>query len=122
MQRQLGVFLYDTLNYKRIGFSDLEHYLNQKEIPGPEMRNNEALTRVLIPHKFGREIFERLDLMGISARAVQFSRQPWHSEDEIEVERGAPAGVFDVVASGAPEQIVGEGAQPGGDVRVLANA
>jgi len=46
----------------------------------------------------------------------------WHSEDEIEVERGAPAGVFDVVASGAPEQIVGEGAQPGGDVRVLANA
>ncbi len=55
-------------------------------------------------------------------RAVQFSIQSRHVEYEIEVERCAPSGVFDVIASCGPEQVVSEGAQAGGDVRVLANA
>jgi hypothetical protein len=40
----------------------------------------------------------------------------------IDVERGAPTGVFDVVAFCGTEQVVGEEAQAGGNVRVLANA
>jgi hypothetical protein len=55
-------------------------------------------------------------------RVVQFSIQSRHGKDKMEVERGAPPGVFDIVASGGPEEVVGEGAQAGGDVRVLANA
>jgi len=58
----------------------------------------------------------------LTGRVVQFSIQSRHGKDKIEIERGAPPGVFDIVASGGPEQIVGEGAQAGGDVRVLANA
>lgn len=67
MQRQLGVFIYDTLDYRRLGIADLQEYLDQAEIPGEDVRNKEVLIRVLIPHEFGREIFERLELMGISA-------------------------------------------------------
>jgi len=50
--------------------------------------------------------------MGVTGhlRVVQFSIQSRHGKDKIEVERGAPPGVFDIVASGGPEQIVGEGA------------
>jgi hypothetical protein len=55
-------------------------------------------------------------------RAVQFLIQTGHGEDEIEVESGAPACVFDVVAAGGPEQIVGERTQSSSDVRVLADA
>ena len=66
MQRQLGVFLYDTINYKSWGFDDLEHFLSkQKEVPGP--LDAPVLTKVLIPHKVGRDIFERLEIMGITA-------------------------------------------------------
>ena len=60
--------------------------------------------------------------VGMPPRAVQFSIQSRHVEYEIEVERCAPSGVFDVIASCGPEQVVSEGAQAGGDVRVLANA
>lgn len=55
-------------------------------------------------------------------RAVQFSIQSRHAEHDIEVEGCAPSGVFDIVASGGPEQVVGEGAQAGSDIGVLANA
>jgi len=41
-------------------------------------------------------------------RAVQFSIQSGETEDEMKVERRAPAGVFDVVASSGPEHVVGE--------------
>jgi hypothetical protein len=65
MQRQHGVFLYDTLNYELAGYADLEAYLGQSEVPG--LDEKVMLTKVLIPHKVGREIFERLELMGITA-------------------------------------------------------
>ena len=65
MQRQHGVFLYDTLKYPLAGHADLEAYLGKSEVPGPD--GKVMLTKVLIPHKVGREIFERLELMGITA-------------------------------------------------------
>ena len=61
MQRQHGVFLYDTLNYPLAGYAGLEAYLGQSEVPGPDEKV--MLTKVLIPHKFG-QIFERLELNG----------------------------------------------------------
>jgi FixJ family two-component response regulator len=64
MQRQRGVFLYDTLQYKVRGFVDLEEFLARPEInaEGPKI-----LTKVLIPHKVGREIMERLEIMAVTA-------------------------------------------------------
>jgi hypothetical protein len=66
MQRQLGGFLYDTLNYDLFGSSDLEAFMDRKELerggPSPTI-----LTKVLIRHKVGRQIFERLEIMGITA-------------------------------------------------------
>lgn len=59
---------------------------------------------------------------GVRYRSIQFLCQSWHSEDEVEVESGAPAGVLDVVAASGPEQVVCERPQTGGDVWVLANA
>ena len=65
MRKQLGVFIYDTMNHKLNGFDDLEGFIGQNQIPGPE--EQPALTKVLIPHKLGRLILERLEIMGISA-------------------------------------------------------
>jgi hypothetical protein len=67
MLRQLGVFLYDTLDYKLARLENLDAFLNQPEAPSVPPTKNVMLTKVIIPHKFGREIFERLELMGITA-------------------------------------------------------
>jgi hypothetical protein len=67
MQRQLGGFLYDTLNYDLFGCSDLETFMEQKEIEGPDSLSSALLTKVVIPHGVGREIFERLEIMGVTA-------------------------------------------------------
>jgi FRG domain len=75
MLRQLGVFLYDTLDYKQAGFSDLEAYLDQPEIPSNPPSGKVMLTKVLIPHKFGSEIFERLELMGVTATHLYDSHE-----------------------------------------------
>jgi hypothetical protein len=66
MQRQLGSFLYDTLNHDLFGASDLEAFMEQKEIEG-SYSPPALLTKVIIPHKVGREIFERLEIMGATA-------------------------------------------------------
>jgi hypothetical protein len=73
MQRQRGVFLYDTLNYPNVGYADLVDYLGQSEVPGPDEKV--MLEKVLIPHKVGREIFERLELMGITATHLYDSHE-----------------------------------------------
>jgi hypothetical protein len=75
MQRQLGVFLYDTLNYKLTGFTDLEAYLDQPEVRSDPPTGTVMLTKVLIPDKFGREILERLELMGITATHLYESHE-----------------------------------------------
>src|SRR5271166_1575017 len=45
-----------------------------------------------------------------------------HFEDEGDIQGGAPAGVADILASGRPDCVVGERAQAGDDVGVLADA
>jgi hypothetical protein len=68
MQRQLGVFLYDTVSYKCWGYDGLEDFLSkQDELMGSSGELVPVLTNVLIPHKVGRDIFERLEIMGVTA-------------------------------------------------------
>ena len=70
MQRQLGSFLYDSMNYEeQLGLKDLEDFLRQqKEVPRePRIDNAFVLTKIVAIHKIAREVMERLDLMGISA-------------------------------------------------------
>src|SRR5208282_3545418 len=54
--------------------------------------------------------------------AVQFSSDAGHFEDVVDIQGGAPAGVADILASRNPDRVVGERAQAGDDVGVLANA
>ncbi len=63
MRRQLGCFLYDSLDFSRLGVKDLEEFLSRPEVPGA---GEIMLTKVLIPQKLGREVMERLDVMNIS--------------------------------------------------------
>jgi hypothetical protein len=66
MRRQLGCFLYDSLNYGLLGLKDLEDLLSQPEMPKAPPSDRVMLTKVLIPQKLGREVMERLDVMNIS--------------------------------------------------------
>ena len=59
---------------------------------------------------------------GVPPRAVQFSMFEDDIDQEVEIERGAPSGVFDVLVAVGAEQIIGEGSQSRRDVRVLADA
>lgn len=61
------------MDYKGAGFDHLEVYLNQPEINPPT--GNVMLTKVIIPHKFGREVFERLELMGVTATHLYDSHE-----------------------------------------------
>ena len=68
MQRQLGVSIFDFVNYKEIKLSDgstcedLEDYIEKTE---ENDEDNCILTRVLINKKCKSKILEMLDLMGI---------------------------------------------------------
>ena len=55
-------------------------------------------------------------------RVVQFSSFAENFESETKIKSGTPSFVADVFTSPRPDQIVGEGAQAGGDVGVLADA
>jgi hypothetical protein len=74
MIRQLGVFLYDTIPYSQ-DHSDLEQYLSEQEVPCHPPHQKVLLTKVEIPHNAGREIFERLDIMGITATHLYDSHE-----------------------------------------------
>jgi hypothetical protein len=74
MIRQLGVFLYDTIPYSNL-CSGLEQYLNQPEVPSAPPHNRVLLTKVEIPHKSGKEVFERLEIMGITATQLYDSHE-----------------------------------------------
>ena len=57
------------------------------------------------------DIVEQADICLLAgARAVQFLIFGDDIEQKVEIERGAPSGIFDVFASVRAEQIIGEGA------------
>lgn len=65
MIRQMGSFMYDTLDYAHLGSPGLESFIeNNPETPGPH--THEALTKVFIPHTEVGNVFRRLELAGIT--------------------------------------------------------
>jgi FRG domain len=76
MRRQVGCFLYDSLPYPWLGHSDLEHLLTEeKEIRREPQTGEVMLTKVFLPHRQGRDVLQRLDLMGISATHLYDSHE-----------------------------------------------
>ena len=68
MQRQMGVFIYDTLNYSLLGRADFEDLINSiSETPDPNGGHiHYTMTKIFIPISVARNVFERLELMGMT--------------------------------------------------------
>jgi FRG domain len=75
MRRQLGCFLYDSVDYSRFGLKDLEDFLSQPEAPKIPASDQVMLTKVLIPQQLGREVMERLDATNICATLLYDDHQ-----------------------------------------------
>jgi FRG domain-containing protein len=68
MQRQRGVFIYDTLDYRRLGLAGFEEFAGtQNEPPGPSSAASPILTKIFIPASEAGDAFSRLELMAVSA-------------------------------------------------------
>lgn len=61
-QRQMGCFLYDTVDYERAGIRGLEELVSRFGLTntGP------VITKYIIPHSCAREVFDTLDLLAIN--------------------------------------------------------
>lgn len=68
MQRQLGCFLYDTVDYSRIGYQDFESLVASfDDEAGPDGQTQPTMYKFLVPLAWVGEAFSRLELMGITA-------------------------------------------------------
>lgn len=72
MQRQMGAFIYDSLDYHSLPFADLEDFIagigeRQTSTPGGTVARAGTATKVLINKTLARQVFEKLEMMGISA-------------------------------------------------------
>lgn len=69
MTRQMGAFLYDTLDYSRLGLPSLEALIEQTPRSHRRMRNEVpiyALKKITLPHSEARNVFKQLTLAGIT--------------------------------------------------------
>jgi FRG domain len=69
MTRQMGAFLYDTLNYSRLGAASLEAFVEQTPLSHRRERNEVplyALRKITVPHSEARNVFKHLALAGIT--------------------------------------------------------
>lgn len=67
MMRQMGLLLYDTLDYPALGFRDMESFIESIEEPAPAQGGESAtLIKVQIHKQCAASIFERLELMNIT--------------------------------------------------------
>ncbi|MDR2905561.1 MAG: FRG domain-containing protein [Helicobacteraceae bacterium] len=62
MMRQMGLLLYDTLDYKSLGFLDMEDFLEKSDDDG----ENSTLIKMNIHKQCAHSVFERLELMNIT--------------------------------------------------------
>lgn len=69
MQRQMGVFIYDSLDYRQLGHQNLEDFITASEEPPVAGSDVPAsiLTKVFIPSSLAGDAFSRLELTGINA-------------------------------------------------------
>jgi hypothetical protein len=121
MHRQLGAFLYCTLDYDELGVRDLEEYLDRIDEAAEAERagargagSGPVLTKVVLRHAWARAAFERLELMNINgatlllsaegvakdvlnahhyaSRVARLRREETRSEDDLHFERGRSMG------------------------------
>ncbi len=66
MMRQMGLLLYDTLDYAAMGYRDMEDFIASLECEDEGDESGATLVRVHIHKKCAPSIFERLELMNIT--------------------------------------------------------
>jgi len=67
MLRQMGAFLYDTLDYRLQGKLDLEDFITAIQEPaGVAGKPSQTLVKVFIPKSIASNVFSRLELMGMT--------------------------------------------------------
>jgi hypothetical protein len=72
MQRQFGALVYDTLNYRHLGVSGLEEFIEKQKEPdealpdGSTRKGRPTLTKVYINQQCVSEVFTKLELMGVT--------------------------------------------------------
>lgn len=64
MQRQQGCFIYDGLDYTSLGVTSLEALIDGTEYF--QFEDHDIVTKFLVPHSLAGEVFQRLELTGIS--------------------------------------------------------
>jgi len=67
MQKQMGLLLYDTLDYPKLGFDGLEDFI--EKIREPE-GSKPTLTKFYIPKSCAKIIFEKLELMNVTGSVL----------------------------------------------------
>jgi hypothetical protein len=67
MLRQVGTFVYDSLQYgSGAKFMDLEDFIEKGvDPPGPD-GDNFTLHKIVIPYSFIKDVLQRLEIMGIN--------------------------------------------------------
>jgi len=83
MQRQLGAFLYCTLDYAAVGVRDLEDFLDKRidekqdarESPTALLSNGPVLTKIVFRHEWATEVFKQLELMNIKGGTLLLSAE-----------------------------------------------
>jgi hypothetical protein len=72
MQRQFGALLYDTLDYKNLGFLDLEDFIEKQKEPEEYLPNrtvkvgSPTLIKIHINQQSVSEVFTKLELIGVT--------------------------------------------------------
>jgi hypothetical protein len=69
MQRQLGCFVYDTLDHRQSHLGpDFEGFVESiKEATSSDGKRHPTLTKFIVPHSEAKNVFSRLELMNITA-------------------------------------------------------
>ena len=66
VQRQMGCFIYDTMNYDALGARDLESFISENPIIADFGQNNNIVDKFIVPCSLAREAFDYLDAMGMN--------------------------------------------------------
>ena len=67
MLRQMGTFIYDSLQYNRdVKFTDLEEFIEKGVDPSGPDGDNFTLHKIIVPYRFAKDVLRRLEPMGIN--------------------------------------------------------
>lgn len=66
VQRQMGCFIYDTMDYRSLEYTDLEDFIANDDAAVQIGRHDPILAKLIIPYSLAKEIFNYLDVMNIN--------------------------------------------------------